>query len=193
MQNIKKIIDEIDDLCRNANKETRKALNNLKQQVQGLFDAQYNKSNYDRKFYLCNYTKLINDIKDVEKENFYIIFIKIPNLSIDFHINDENTINNQAFINTVRSRKDELMIIKNSIYKTSDFIVMLSRKKDVNDVYNELKKIKKFNKNWSGYHMTYIHFKKISSKTSKNFSYCVKQANNIFEGENKKNQDNEWS
>ena len=191
MDNIKTIDKKINELIKLAtNKEQRRLLNSLRKSIYSYNDKLYYEANYDKRFYLCNYNKFIMDLKDLDRENFYIIFIKIPKITLNYHIDAKANEEAQEFIKKLVEMRPNLELARSNIYKTCDFLLLLAYKSDVDEVYKTIKKLKISKNTWMEYQMTYIKYQKYSSKVSKNVSACVKQANNIFSGE--KSERNEW-
>ena len=191
MDNIKTIDKKINELIKLAtNKEQRRLLNSLRKSIYSYNDKLYYEANYDKRFYLCNYNKFIMDLKDLDRENFYIIFIKIPKITLNYHIDAKANEEAQEFIKKLVEMRPNLELARSNIYKTCDFLLLLAYKSDVDEVYKTIKKLKISKNTWMEYQMTYIKYQKYSSKVSKNVSACVKQANNIFSGE--KSEKNEW-
>lgn len=191
MENIKSIDRKISELIKFASsKEQRKQLNSLKKAIYSYNDRLYYEANYDKRFYLCNYNKFVRDLKELDRSNFYIIFVKIPQLTLNYHIDEKANEKDTKFIDELNNQKSSFGLARNNIYKTCDFLMFLAFKSDVNDIYKKIKEIKNSNNAWKGYQMTYIKYQKYSSKISKNLSACIKQANNIFSGE--KTEKNEW-
>lgn len=191
MENIKSIDKKISELIKFApSKEQRKQLVSLKKAIYSYNDKLYYEANYDKRFCLGNYNKFVYDLGELDKSNFYIIFIKIPNLTINYHLDERVNEKNVSFIAKLIEEKPTFGLARNCIYKTSDYLMMLAFKSDVDDIYKKIKDIKENNPNWEDYQMTYIKYRKYSSKMSKNISACIKQANNVFSGE-KKNESEE--
>lgn len=191
MENIKSIDRKINELLKYApSKEQRKGLNSLKKAIYSYNDRLYYEANYDKRFSLCNYNKFVRDLQELDRSNFYVIFIRIPKLTLNYHVDEKASDIANEFIDELNSKKSEFGLARNNIYKTCDFLLFLAFKSDVNEAYNKIKTIKNSKNIWKDYQMTYIKYQKYSSKISKNISACVKQANNIFSGE--KTEKNEW-
>lgn len=191
MEDIKKIDRKIDDIIRmGGTKEQKRALNQLRKAILSYSDKLYYESNYEKRFCLSNYNKFVYDVKDLGRETFYMIFIKIDSLTLNYHVDAKETENARGFIKYISDIKSTFKLAKYSLYKVCDYLVLIAYKKDVNAVYQKIKQIKNSNNFWKGYQMTYIKHQKHFSSVPKNISACIKQANNIFSGE--KQEKNEW-
>lgn len=183
MKNFKSIEKKIDDISALASRDERKQLNNLKKMILSYNDKLFYEANYDKRLCIANYNKFLVDVSELDKNNFYFLFIRIPNLALNFHLDEQEKDNGLRFLNCVKESLSTLENSRKSVYVVcEDYFAIIADKNSVNKIYNEIKKIKESKSYWKKYQMTYIKYTKYSSKITKNVSACIKQAYHIFGG-----------
>ena len=171
---------KIDDIVRVANREERRMLINLKKAFSCYNNKMYYECYYDKRLCLSNYNKFVEDVSDLHKENFYFLFIRIPGINTNCHLDNSKREAEELFINKLKEEAPLYSLARNNIYVVAEYLVLICGKAEVNEIYQRIKKIKKSNKNFGKYQMTYVKYEKQSSKVAKNINSCIKRANEIF-------------
>ena len=191
--NYKTIGKKIDDISIVSSREERKQLAILKKMISSFNDTLSYEAYFDKRLQVANYNKLIVDTLNLDiKGTYYFLFIKIPGATIDFYDDSINE-KNQRFFMAVKNILALYPLSKQNVYNLGDdYFVLICDKKNVKDIYDKLKTVKKSRSSWHKFQMTFVKYERTSNKPSKNVANVVKRALEVFKGDNlEANENNE--
>lgn len=169
----------------NANKD-KKTHTKVTEQFKQNFDKLYFYAFYDYRFKIANETKLLDDLKTIDKSlKPRFIFINVKKMIDKYYQGEEDAIFD--YINLVKTIIKKYSLVFKDIYIVNNFLVIVTNSKNVEKLYYELKD-RKDNFNFG---ICYVKYKTPSIKTNKNFKLCVNQAYKILNGEIKDFEKNE--
>lgn len=168
---------KFEELLRVSNKEQRKIINSFKKDLLSTFDKVNYESNYNKYIHLPNSNKLENDIKELEKNNIYLLFIHIPNL-VEKYIDDKEKLSLLVFIDKIKELFNKNTFLKNEIYLLSNYLILISTKQTVNSNYLKIRAIKNNFEEYKKFDISYNKYKKVSAKINKNILICLNTSNN---------------
>lgn len=183
--NYKTIEKKIDDISIVSSREERKQLAILKKMISSFNDTLNYEAYYDKRLQVANYNKLIVDTLNLDiKGTYYFLFIKMPSATIDFYDDSINE-KNQRFFMAVKNVLALYPLSKQNIYNLGDdYFVLICDKKNVKDIYDKIKNVKKSRGSWRKFQMTFVKYERTSNKPSKNVANTVKRALEVFKGDN---------
>lgn len=167
------------------NSKTKKQCELITEKTKNLFNKLYFAAYYDSKYNVCNYNKLIADLKENYNNNSSnFLFLNIKELNQLWLENDfEQRKNYNLLIKNLKIlvKKQNDNFIFDNIYIISDYLVFVCKKKTFNETLKNIKNILNIN-NCSNYKIYFSKYKNTSSKISKNLANTFKNATKHMEG-----------
>lgn len=175
-----------------SNSKQKRKIDKTIDDFKKMFNKLYYYAFYDYRFMAGNSNKIIDDLKNIhDKKGLRLIFIKIPELILSVY--NEDSTKKESILKLIIEIK-ELIKQKPLAFKTltpyiiDDFIIVITNKKNTQEIYDELKKLKNNYPNLNG-HIYYTKYEKISSKINKNINICI---TNVLKVTKEKNTDENY-
>lgn len=182
MITIDDIINKLEIIEKESQGKTRNKCRKLKSDIRQVSDKLYYEANFDKRFILPNYNKLLFDIDNLEKQKFYLMVVHIPQIQKEYYNDEAKFTNSMNFINQLKNIafKEDGIIVKN-LYIVTDYLILLIDKQNVERIYKIIKQLKE-TKGHPTYQLYFHKYEYNCSRTNKNLKAIIKKVNTVFSG-----------
>lgn len=181
-------LDKVNSLIDMVKKElpqgkTKKKCETLRKEIKKIYDRLYYEAFYDKRFQVCNYKHLLEDLDLLKKQKAHLIFVRIPNIIREYYNGEQKAEIQLKFINELKNiaRNEDGMIFR-KVYLVGEYLLLICGKEHCDYIYKKIAKLKLSDSHTQNYQMYHTKYTYTSVKSNKNLSECIKKVNVVFSG-----------